>query len=206
MLTRKTQYAWMSLGGLICLFCLVLACKLRDGNRANAQPEELPPPIPARKEASPSIFTLPPTLSMKEPELLPPPKKADKTKEQARKEKSSEPKATLEMPMPSEPPPLMTGVGKEPTPPPLPEPPPLGAPELSPILPASFGPNTPTPPETTKFKGRGPFAADDNSINPAATRSDFGTKNLRQKKRADDSLHERSWNRCSPQHRAGQRS
>ncbi|HEY7328405.1 MAG TPA: hypothetical protein VH592_12225 [Gemmataceae bacterium] len=156
MLTRKTQYAWMSLGGLICLFCLVLACKLRDGNRANAQPEESPPPIPIKKEASPSIFTLPPTLPMKEPELLPPPKKTDKAKEQVGKEKSSVPKATLEMPMPSEPPPLMTGVGKEPAPPPLPGPAPLGAPELAPILPASFGPNTPTPPEATKSKDTPP--------------------------------------------------
>src|SRR5579871_5204261 len=68
MLTRKTQYAWMSLGGLICLFCLVLACKLRDGNRANAQPEELPPPTSVKKDVSPSIFTLPPTLPTKERE------------------------------------------------------------------------------------------------------------------------------------------
>jgi MraZ protein len=99
---HKTQYAWMSLGGLICLFALVLACKLRDGNRANAQPEELPA-ISTKKEPPPSIFTLPPTLPTKE------------------LKKPSQPKATLEMPMPSEQPSL--------------------------ILPASFGPNTPTPPE-----------------------------------------------------------
>jgi MraZ protein len=135
MLTRKTQYAWMSLGGLICLFCLVLACKLRDGNRANAQPEELPP-TPLKKETSPSIFSLPPTLPMKEPELLPPPKKT---------EKSSEPKATLEMPLPSEPPSLPSGVVIYPTPPPAP-----ALEQLPPVLPASFGANTPTPPGTDK--------------------------------------------------------
>lgn len=44
MLTRKTQYGWMALGGLICLFGLVLACKLRDGSKAAAQAEPPPPP------------------------------------------------------------------------------------------------------------------------------------------------------------------
>jgi MraZ protein len=101
---HKTQYAWMSLGGLICLFGLVLACKLRDGNRANAQPEELPA-ISTKKEPPPSIFTLPPTLPTKE------------------LKKPSQPKATLEMPEPSE------------------------LSQTPPVLPASFGPNTPTPPE-----------------------------------------------------------
>jgi MraZ protein len=122
MLMRKTSYTWMSLGGLLCLFGLVLACKLRDGNRAVAQPEELPPPTPLKKgkDPSPSLFSLPPTLQTKEPELLPPPKKAEQSKERPQEEKSSGPKATLEMPLPSE------------------------APVL---LPASFGPNTPTPPE-----------------------------------------------------------
>jgi MraZ protein len=153
MLTRKTQYAWMSLGGLICLFCLVLACKLRDGNRANAQPEELPPPTPVKKEVSPSIFTLPPTLSAKEPELLPPPKKAEKTKKQSAKEKPSEPKATLEMPTASEPSPRYLQHPPQYFPPSPPYPLPresssqeaAAAPE--PVLPAAFDSNTPTPPE-----------------------------------------------------------
>jgi MraZ protein len=131
MLMRKTQYAWMSLGGLICLFGLMLACKLHDGNRAIAQPEPPPASAPVKKDSSPTIFSLPPTLQTKEPELLPPPKKTEKSKEPARPDKPSEarpdkpskPKATLEMPSPSEPPVL---------------------------LPASFGPNTPTPPETKK--------------------------------------------------------
>jgi len=136
MLTRKTQYAWMALGGLICLFGLALACKLRDGNRAIAQPEPLPSPI--KNESSTSIFTLPPTLPTKEAEKLPSPKKLEKIKEPAQKEKPSEPKATLEMPLPSDPPPLpMQDAAKSPPPLPLP----------SPVLPASFAPNTPTHPE-----------------------------------------------------------
>jgi MraZ protein len=129
MLTRKTQYAWMSLGGMICLFALVLACKLRDGNRAIAQPE-LPPST--KKGPSPSLFTLPPTLGQektKEPEKLSPPKKPEKSKEPVQ-EKRSEPKATLERPMPSE--------------------------SAPPLLPTAFGPHTPTPPGA---KGEPPTAA-----------------------------------------------
>src|SRR5689334_6884577 len=44
MVTRKTQYGWMATGGLICLFAVVLACKLREGNKAIAQAE--PPTLP----------------------------------------------------------------------------------------------------------------------------------------------------------------
>ena len=58
MLTRKTQYAWMAMGGLICLFGLILACKLRDGNKAIAQSDKPPDGtyfIPAEsKPSSPS--------------------------------------------------------------------------------------------------------------------------------------------------------
>jgi MraZ protein len=36
MRNRKTLYGWMTLGGLLCLFGIVLACRLRDGNRAVA--------------------------------------------------------------------------------------------------------------------------------------------------------------------------
>ena len=139
---HKTQYAWMSLGGLICLFALVLACKLRDGNQANAQPE-IPEPTPIKKELPPSIFTLPPTLPTKEPELLPAPKKTEKTtdrrdagptpKDQAQKEQPSAPKATLEMPMPSE------------------------FSQISPVMGASFSPNTPTPPEPKDAKKPAPL-------------------------------------------------
>jgi MraZ protein len=132
MLTRKTQYAWMALGGLICLFGLVLVCKLRDGNKAIAQADKLSlPPLVEQGEAKlsappPALMSKPmdtplPTssLPMLEPEKILPPK-GDKTKEPAKKEKTSEPKATLNMPFPAEPLPAPT------------------------VLPASFGPNTPT--------------------------------------------------------------
>ncbi len=162
---QKTQYAWMSLGGLICLFCLVLACKIRDGNRANAQPE-LPEPPPVKKETPPSIFTLPPTLPVKSktegPEPLPLTKNAEETKVPAPNEKPSEPKATLEMPLPSEPPPVMTGTGKEPAP----LPPPTPAPALGPILPASFDANTPTPPEPKDSKKPSVVVADPQPTTP----------------------------------------
>ncbi len=53
MVTRKTQYGWMATGGLLCLFALVLACKLRDGPRAAAQGDPLliPDPKPSEKKA-----------------------------------------------------------------------------------------------------------------------------------------------------------
>jgi MraZ protein len=57
MLTRKTQYGWLATAGLLGLFFLVLACKLRDGARAAAQ-SEAPPAAKAaaekdKKEAAP---------------------------------------------------------------------------------------------------------------------------------------------------------
>src|SRR5690349_13632992 len=42
MQTRKTQYGWMALGGLLCLFGVVLSCKLYDGNRARAGDDPAP--------------------------------------------------------------------------------------------------------------------------------------------------------------------
>src|SRR5947209_16218030 len=42
MVTRKTQYRWMATGGMLCLFAVVFACKVRDGNKANAQADPLP--------------------------------------------------------------------------------------------------------------------------------------------------------------------
>jgi MraZ protein len=49
MVIRKTQYGWMATGSLVCLFAMILACKLRDGTRAAAQGE----PAPAAKAAEP---------------------------------------------------------------------------------------------------------------------------------------------------------
>lgn len=46
MVSRKTQYGWMALGGLLCLFGLFLVMKLHEGGQATAQtqpPKPLPP-------------------------------------------------------------------------------------------------------------------------------------------------------------------
>lgn len=160
MLTRKTQYAWMALGGLICLFGLVLASKLRDGNKAIAQPE--PSPAPKVKNASewgnPTLMDkdpsepVPPSktslgLKMSEPEkMLPPKKDPIKGNDKPLPKPLSEPKATLEMPFPG-----LSGS----RPSSMSLPPPQGTTILPPssIQPASFGPNTPTPsPSTDKPK------------------------------------------------------
>jgi len=37
MAIRKTQFGWMVLGGLLCLFGMFLVCKVRDGNKLAAQ-------------------------------------------------------------------------------------------------------------------------------------------------------------------------
>lgn len=70
MTTRRSPYGWMALGGLLCLFGVVLTCKLRDGNRAFAQTdfvgpvlekkEPLPEPLPAPKVDTAEPPHLPP--------------------------------------------------------------------------------------------------------------------------------------------------
>jgi MraZ protein len=146
MLTRKTQYAWMALGGLICLFGLVLACKLRDGNRAVAQPQPLSRPVLSGSSEWGSPSSPPPLASPKMPApetMLPPPRKELLTSEKPAKT-ASEPKVTLEMPFPG----LIkpTRPSSAPATPTLPSPR-SGTATYSPIVPASFAPNTPTPPE-----------------------------------------------------------
>jgi MraZ protein len=41
--TQRARYGWMALGGLLCLFGVVAAVKWRDGGRALAQSQNLPP-------------------------------------------------------------------------------------------------------------------------------------------------------------------
>jgi MraZ protein len=85
MVTRKTQIGWMALGGLVCLFGVILACKLRDGNKAVAQTDK-----EAKKEVAevknpeppqPADPPLPPPLaappSEKKADAPPEPKKDD---------------------------------------------------------------------------------------------------------------------------------
>ena len=43
MVTRNSRYAWMTVGGLLCVFGLALVCRARDGNRAQARSEPLVP-------------------------------------------------------------------------------------------------------------------------------------------------------------------
>jgi division/cell wall cluster transcriptional repressor MraZ len=57
MVTRKTQCTWMALGGLLCLFGVVLTCKIREGTPATAGDEKaslpvVPVPVPPRGEAT----------------------------------------------------------------------------------------------------------------------------------------------------------
>ena len=142
MLTRKTQYAWMGLGGLICLFGLVLACKIRDGNKASAQPELLPPPTLIEKDqppTPPAVLSKPSSDFLSDKQQYTVPLRSVTIKEKPQKD-SAPPKITLEMPSPilSEPP--TSGL--------LPMPMPMPPEPLPPVLPASFNPNTPTPPES----------------------------------------------------------
>jgi MraZ protein len=201
MLTRKTQYAWMALGGLICLFGLVLACKLRDGNKAIAQPEKMDLPLLLTSQEEKQLASPPPALMGKDAptppaSLLPmptmepkksPPSKSEKP-EDSLKEKLSEPKATLNMPFPAEPPSLpMPGTAKVSSPPPpidrghdpLEPPPSISG---SPVVPASFGPDTPPPPDkkpkdplpskTEVEKSKSPANVGEAAGKPALTPSD----------------------------------
>lgn len=78
-MNRRSQMGWMTLGGLLCLFGVVLACKLRDGNRALASGEttgsvvvsEKPAPPPATVAELPPV-TEEPSSSTPSPSTIPP--------------------------------------------------------------------------------------------------------------------------------------
>lgn len=160
MLTRKTQYAWMAMGGLICLFGLVLACKLRDGNKAIAQADKpslakedkeppLPPP-PTAKEPPPPLgislsttpeMVLPPTIDTKSP--------ATKTKEPGESKKDEKP-PKLETPMPERVP-AVPPLDPPPSKPEAKSPPP---PVPSGILPVSFSPDPQPAPSAPSGKSK----------------------------------------------------
>src|SRR4051795_5205672 len=63
-MTHQSRYGWMALGGLLCLFGVVLACKIRDGNRALAQADSGGPALPDKVEmaAPPRETPEPPRL------------------------------------------------------------------------------------------------------------------------------------------------
>src|SRR5436190_2152741 len=72
MVTRKSHYGWMLLGGLLCLFVLALLCKLRDGNRALAQSEPATPPAASQQPEPPEAAT-PPAAGLPATVSAPPP-------------------------------------------------------------------------------------------------------------------------------------
>jgi MraZ protein len=192
MLNRKTQYVWMATGGLICLFGLILACKLRDGNKAIAQVdkppvlllgavEDKPTPPPPSKETKSTNGSFMPFLSKLQPA------KTDKTKPDTPKPKAA-PEAVLPMPLsmtPPPPPPSNTkgDFGTAPSFTPL-APPPALPPSGGALLPASFDANTATPkskkPEakdgplsfTNPNGGKGPAKTEKPSKTPPPKESD----------------------------------
>ncbi len=140
MVTRKTQYGWMALGGLVCLFGVVLCCKVYEGNRALAGDEA--PPVAEKKPADPA----PP----------PPAKEKDKAEEKgAETKKGDEPPKPPEAPAPSgpampmlEPPPAPPAPPAAPKPEgpasaPAPTPPPAVMPDVGPAAATGAGPVPP---------------------------------------------------------------
>jgi MraZ protein len=156
MLSRKTQYAWMAMGGLICLFGLVLACKLRDGSKAVAQVDKPAPPPMTKEDPAPPLsppVSLPPSMDKLEsadlkivtpsmPEKTPAPKKGKDSKSLSPQSKPD----TLSVP-------AFPLDAKSANVKPLENPPPPAPLASGMTLPASFGPNAPTPPKTEKTAG-----------------------------------------------------
>lgn len=72
MTTRRSHYGWMALGGLLCLFGVVLTCKLRDGNRAFARTDFVGPVAEQKADPAPKETAEPPSLpALPEPGKLP---------------------------------------------------------------------------------------------------------------------------------------
>jgi hypothetical protein len=73
MVTRNSRYGWMTVGGLLCLFALVLTCKVRDGNRAHARSAPL---VPVASESSEPPRAMP-DIGVALPDVAPLAPKAD---------------------------------------------------------------------------------------------------------------------------------
>jgi MraZ protein len=144
MLSRKKQYGWMALGGLICLFALILACKLRDGNKAVAQTDK-PAPAIEEKTSIPSPENLGETKDVPKNEAsvpLPP---------LVESQSDTKPKTTEPPPAPG----ALLLTDAPPAPPLKNAEKPVGVMPLetsspitsyNPTLPATFSPNSPTTP------------------------------------------------------------
>lgn len=98
MAISKTQWGWMTLGGMLCLFGVVLTCQLKDGNRASAQTDDSGIPL--------VVPVLPGEKKSVEIEVTPDPDNQDKPLPPLKKVKmepirsGSGPKAALPQPTP----------------------------------------------------------------------------------------------------------
>lgn len=123
-MTRKSQYGWMVVGGILCLCGGVVALKLREGNPAIAQTEPAPAPMTAAADDPPR------------PEAIEKDKDAPKTPGEV---KPTHPTETL--------PPIVSQPQHTPDPAGPPSPPPGPAPELAKApAPAATTPDAPPPP------------------------------------------------------------
>lgn len=140
-MNRRSRYGWMALGGLLCLFGLVLVCKIRDGNRASAQETSVDgPPLIELPE--------PPTSKTKNPSPAPLPPLNEKIGDMPASESKAAPLPPLQgstevLPVKSE----------VPGPAPLP---PVGSDPRPILIPASTSPGAPLPPIADKLPSNTP--------------------------------------------------
>jgi MraZ protein len=168
--TRRKRHGWMILGGLLCLFALVFAYKVRDSNRAFGQAAPPPPPPEAKeaKEAKVEASPPPPAAKVDAP---PAPPKGPEDALPAPPTDKPEPKAPSAPPPTDVPPPaagseakpiIIPGAGPAP-------PPPGGTVTVPPPPPGKAeGPVPPTPPA----KSDDPPLVKDEPAPPKATAPD----------------------------------
>jgi MraZ protein len=146
--TRKSQYGWMVMGGILCLCGGVVALKVREGNPAAAQAEpprpvaevatEPPPPPISKGEEVPDLPTAAEMKPLDEPARALPPIHGDKVPSD-KAEETKIPSVDL-------------------TPPPQPAPP--AAPQQPPTLPAAVIPAPPSEPPPPPTVSSEPKTAD----------------------------------------------
>jgi MraZ protein len=72
MVTRRTQYGWMAMGGMLCLFGVVLAYKLREENKVTAQGDQRPEAVAVANNPN-LLITRELLTGLQEPPVLPAP-------------------------------------------------------------------------------------------------------------------------------------
>jgi MraZ protein len=166
--TRKSQYGWMVMGGILCLCGGVVALKVREGNPAVAQaesprsraevPAEPPPPPHLKVIEVPDQPTLAEMKPLEDPARPLPPINSDEVPSDKAKEPAT-PSADLT------PPPLPTSpLANEPPPPPAPAPPVAAA-----VVSAPPSPTEPAPIKSEpklSDKAPEPLTAPPGSIEP----------------------------------------